>query len=147
MTLEEILDEWKKDAKMDRSELAKEASNVQNLHQKYLKHYVYEKLALKQLEIDLRKKNLEVYTYYTEGPSKETAATRDPKEFPARGKILRNDAPKYVEVDKEIIDLQLKVEYSKAKVEALEQIVKAVSGRGFLIKDAITFIRWQGGEG
>src|SRR6476660_460264 len=127
MTLEEILEEWKKDARMDRSELGKEAANCQNLHQKYLKHYIYERLALKQLEIDLKKKNLEVYTYYTEGPSKETAAKRDPKEFPARGKILRNDAPKYVEVDKEITDIALKVEYAKAKVDALEQIVKAVS--------------------
>ncbi len=147
MTLEEIFEEWKKDARIDRSELGKEAANGNCLHEKYLKLYTYEKLQLKTLEIQMKKKNLEVYTYYTEGPSKENATKRDPKEFPARGKILRNDAPKYVEVDKEITDMGLKLEYSKAKVETLEHIIKAIYGRGFLIKDAIAFARWQGGEG
>ncbi len=147
MTLEEIMDEWKSDARMDKSELGKEAMNCQLLHQKYLKLYIFERLALKTLEIQMKKKNLEVFTYYTEGPSKETALVRDPKQFPARGKILRNDAPKYVEVDKEITDMNLKIEYAKAKVDALEYILKAVTNRGYLIKDAIAWTKWQGGEG
>jgi len=147
MTLEEILEEWKKDSRMDHSELGKEAENCQRLHQKYLQNYLFEKLALKQLEIEFKKKQFEVYRWYTEGPSKETKEIRDPKNFPARGKILRNDAPRYIEIDDEITEMTLKVEYAKAKVEALEQIIKQIGGRGFLIKDAIVWHRWQNGEG
>lgn len=143
MTLDEILEMWQVDAKMDRSELGAEAARIPIMHHKYLRLFLHERLALKAAEKEYNVLKLETYEYYTQGPTKDSK--RDPKTFPARGVIMKNDAAMYLDADSDLAKAQLKVEYLKSKVEALEYIIKAVNNRSYLVRDAIDWHKWNGG--
>ena len=49
MKLEEILESWSKDSKIDNTELDKESLKIPSLHNKYLKMYTSENLLLRKM--------------------------------------------------------------------------------------------------
>ena len=55
MKLEEIQELWNRDREIDISELTTESIRIPQIHDKYLKIYVDEKIKLKSLEFDLSK--------------------------------------------------------------------------------------------
>jgi len=60
--------------------------------------------------------------------------------------ILKADLPMYMEADKDIIELNLRIGYQLEKIELLENIIKTISNRGFQIKNAIDWNKFiQGG--
>ena len=60
-------------------------------------------------------------------------------------KILRQDLDIYLQGDKQLGEFQQKIDYTKQKVDYLENIIKQLNGRGYLIKNAIDFMRFQTG--
>ena len=58
MKIDDVVEMWKKDCKIDETELSLESLNVPSLHAKYLKIYSNEKLKLRSL--NLKKKDLKV---------------------------------------------------------------------------------------
>ena len=131
MKLEEILSLWEKDCPMDTSELANEGARVPVLHHKYLTIYTDEKLKLRYLESNMKKLKLQKYEFYVQGPSKEDVEKG--WELPARGKVLKQDVSIYVDADKNINDLQLKIDYAKEKVDATMKIIDQINQRSYLI--------------
>ena len=59
--------------------------------------------------------------------------------------ILKTDVPMYMEADKEIIDISLKIGLQQEKVEFLESIIKSLNNRGYNIKAAIDWQRFING--
>ena len=55
-------------------------------------------------------------------------------------KLLKQDIPRYLESDADIINLLLKIDYQKEKVEAVKSIMSNINGRSFNIGNAI---KWQ----
>ena len=53
--------------------------------------------------------------------------------------ILKQEISTYMEGDKEIIDLSLRVGVAQEKVDFLDSIIKSLQTRGYLIKSAIDF--------
>lgn len=137
MKIEEILELWKEDSNIDRTELGDEALKIPKLHQKYYQIYIHERLNLRNLEASMKQLRLEKYEFYTQGPNEYT-----PKEWklPPKGLILKADIPMYMEADYEIIKLSLKIGLQQEKLEFLESIIKSLSNRGYNIKAAID---WQ----
>ena len=86
---------------------------------------------------------LQKYEFYTQGPSKETQDKG--WELPGKGMILKQEMPMYLEGDKDIIELSLKIGYQQEKVELLESIIKSLTNRGFQIKAAIDFYKFTMG--
>jgi len=144
MKVEEILAMWEKDAPMDSSELTNEGARVPVLHHKYLTIYTNERLNLRYLESQMKKLKLAKFEFYIQGPAKEDLEKG--WELPARGKILRQDAPLYVDGDKQINDLQLKIDYLKEKIEAITKIIDQINQRSYLIGHMIADTRWKGGS-
>jgi hypothetical protein len=60
--------------------------------------------------------------------------------------ILKPDIPMYIEADKDIVELSLKIGGQQEKVEFLESIIKSFQTRGYIIKNAIEFLRFQTGN-
>ena len=138
MKLEDILEQWKEDAEIDRTELGEEAVKIPKLHHKYFQIYVQEKLTLRSHESDMKKLKLEKYEFYTQG---HTDKTRNLGwELPSRGMILKADIPMYMDADKDLVKLSLKIGVQQEKIELLESIIKSLTNRGFQIKSAID---WQ----
>jgi hypothetical protein len=143
MKLEVIYDEWNKDSDIDMTELGQEAIKIPKLHHKYFQIYSAEKLLLRKYEAELKSLKLAKYEFYTQGPSRESQ--ENGWTLPARGMILKQEMPMYLEGDRELIDMSLKIGYQQEKVELLESIIKSLTNRGFQIKSAIDWNKFTMG--
>ena len=138
MKIEDILEQWKIDSEIDRTELGDEALRIPKLHHKYYQIYIQEKLTLRSQDADMKKLKLDKHEFFTQGHTEETRSKM--WELPARGLILKADIPMYMDADKDIIKLSLKIGIQQEKIELLESIIKSLTNRGFQIKSAID---WQ----
>ena len=144
MKLEYILELWSEDSKLDRTELSDEALKIPSLHHKYYQIYVRERLQLRAIEAELKKLKLEKYEFFTQGPNEETQKLG--WKLPAKGLILKQDIPMYMDADKEIISISLKIGMQQEKIELLESIIKSFQYRGYNIKSAIDFEKFKMGS-
>lgn len=143
MKFEEIFDQWKQDSEIDRTDLGNESLKIPQLHHKYYKILVAEKAQLRMLEGQFKQLKLAKYEFYSQGHTEETKALG--WELPARGLILKADIPLYIEADKDIIDMSLKIGMQQEKVEFCESIIKTLQTRNFLIKNCIDFVKFTMG--
>jgi hypothetical protein len=60
-------------------------------------------------------------------------------------KILRTDVNKYIEADRDIINLSLKIDYHMQMANYLEDIIRQINSRNFMIKSAIDWAKFQAG--
>ena len=65
---------------------------------------------------------------------------------PFQLKVLRNDVDKYIQSDKDIIRLSLKIDYHKERASYLEDIIKTIHSRNFVIKSMIDVMKFQAGD-
>lgn len=144
MKLEEIFEEWEKDGALDLSELAQESADIAKLHHKYYKYFVREKFVLSAYEAELKQLRFAKAVFFEEGPDQETAAKG--WQFPlGKTKILKSDIDRYVDVEKDVIELTLKVGTQKDKVQLLDSIIRMITNRNFQIKSAIDFLKFTQG--
>lgn len=141
MKLEDIFSLWEVDCKIDKTDLTNEAIKIPQLHHKYYRIYINERLTLRKYETQLKILKKDKFDFYTEGPTEETHALG--WRLPPRGKILKADANGYVETDKDIIDLTLKIGVQIEKTDLLESIIKSIANRNFIITNAIAFEKFQ----
>jgi len=143
MKIDEIYDKWGEDSNIDMTELGNEAIKIPKLHHKYFQIYSTEKLLLRKYESEMKMLKLEKYEFYTQGPSRETQEKG--WTLPARGMILKQEMPMYLDGDRELIELSLKIGLQQEKVELLESIIKSLTNRGFQIKSAIDWNKFTMG--
>ena len=136
--LESILALWEQDSKVDRLELDKESLKIPSLHNKYLKIYSTENLQLKKMVHELKELERNKFEYYSGKLSEEELNDFGWEQFDH--KLLKQDIPRYLESDADIINLLLKIDYQKEKVEAVKSIMSNINGRSFNIGNAI---KWQ----
>jgi hypothetical protein len=143
MDIEEIEKMWAQDAIIDETNLAKEGSKIPQLHSKYYKIYYRAAMRTNQLKAEL--KVLERYkTEYYNG----TMAEEDLKEKgwkPNPLKILRADLDRYIQSDKDIIQLCLKIDYQNGIAKFLEDVIKQINNRNFILRMQVDFIKFQNG--
>ncbi len=143
MNIDEIMSEWKTDSEIDVTELADESIKIAKLHQKYYEYLIKEKLLFKKNESDLKILRLEKYEFYTQGHNEETL--KKGWELPSKGMVIKSEIPMYLEGDKDIINLNLKISYQQEKIDLLQSIIKSLNNRGYNIKSAIDWIKFTSG--
>src|SRR5580658_4008909 len=94
MKLDEILEEFNKDAKIDRADLEGEAVRVDQLFYKYLKMVGPERKALKALFIQMKGLRKDKYEFYAQGPNETTPKARV---LPAKGIPWRAEIQVYLD--------------------------------------------------
>lgn len=135
MTLEEVFAEWHKDSKIDSAALDSEALKIPSLHQKYLEIFSKENLRLRKLRGEFKQCELAKFEYYSGKMDEAELEDRGWKQFNHR--LLKTDIPRYLEGDKDLIDLALKVGIQNEKVDALKSILSNVNNRSFNISNAV----------
>jgi uncharacterized protein (UPF0297 family) len=143
MTLEQIQELWSKDAPVDRTELANEASRIPQLHSKYFKIFSTERLLLKKLEQESKQLWKDLWEYYQGNFDYEELKERGWDQINQR--ILKADLGIHIDADQNWIDNNLKVAYQKEKVDFLEAIIKSLNNRGFNINAAIQWEKFKVG--
>jgi hypothetical protein len=148
MTIDEIFAEWDKDSQIDRTELGKEATDIPKLHNKYYRIYVQEKLKLIKQESDLKQITAIRHDFYSGAIDNDTLREMGwEEEFQTLGRrtILKTEIPRYLESDNLIINRKLKIATQQEKVALLDSIIKSFVSRGFNIKAAIEWSKFQVG--
>ena len=143
MKIEEIFNQWKEDAEIDRTELGEESLKIPKLHHKYYQILISEKLLLRAYEAEMKQLKLDKYEFFTQGPNEETKAKG--WEIPAKGLILKADIPMYMDADKDIVKLSLKIGLQQEKMELLDSIIRSLTNRGYNIKTALDWQRFTMG--
>jgi hypothetical protein len=140
MTLEELQQQVGKDFKLDDTELDSESVSIPLLHNKYLIHFNKFSLLLKKAEYEHKTMIKNKWEYYT--------GKADPsvyKEKPFDIKVLKSDVHIYMDSDPELQRADQKVAYLNQIVKYLEQILRGINNRSFLIKNAIEWKKFTSG--
>ncbi len=143
MKFDDIMHMWEQDAKMDRTELGEESVKIPLLHYKYYKLFVDEGLLYKKLEIDYKSLYKLKYEYYMGTLDQETIQQKGWE--PNSLKILKADLAVYTDADSDLQHIQARLDVQKQKITFLESVIKSISNRVFLIKNAIDWERFKVG--
>lgn len=143
MKLEDIVNLWKDDSKVDVSELGRESLRIPDLHHKYFKILSAERLMLRSYERDYNALYKAKYEYYTGVMDQESLNEKGWE--PWALKVLKQDIPMYLQSDPDMSDLQTKIDIQKEKIELLESVIKMIINRGFQIKNAIDWEKFKVG--
>ena len=143
MNLEEIQNEWEKDSKIDRTELGQESIKIPALHSKYYQMYSRERLQQARLVETLKLLRKDKWDYYSGNLDK--GELEEKGWYPFQMKVLKSDIPMYIDSDQEIVESNLKVAYSKEKVDFLEAIIRTLNLRSYQINNAINWEKFKVG--
>jgi len=141
--LDYIMEEHAKDIQIDDLNLDGESLKIPQLHNKYYKILVNESIILNRMNLDLQQLEAKKYEFYSHGgkaEEKETGWT-----LPPRGNIIRQDIDRFLNMDKDLIDAKVRVNFQKEKVKYLEEILNELNRRSFNIGNAIKFKIWKDG--
>ena len=144
MKFEEIQKLWSGDCEIDETELSQESVKILQLHNKYLILFHDERLRLRTMKFD-HSKLLKVKREYFSGRMDATELEAYDWE-PFQYKLLKADVQEYIDADDDIIEGKKKLSLQEEKVEYLESVVKSLTNRGYLIKNAIDWKRFTEGH-
>lgn len=140
MTLLELQEQIKHDLKLNGSELFEESLRTPDLHNKYSKILMVEKMALKKLEREMNVLHLERWEYYRKKSNPQVY-----EEKPLLKKILDTDVKHYLAADSEILTLQAKIDAKEELVEFLKRTMDQIMQRNWNIRNAIEFYKFTTG--
>ena len=144
MNFEEIQKLWTRDCPIDETELAQESVKIPQLHNKYLILYSNEKLRFKELRFLFTGLIKRKRDYYSGRMTEEELEAADWEPF--RIKLLKADVQEYIDADENVIESKKLLALQEEKVNYLESVVKGLSTRGYLIKNAIDWKRFTEGH-
>jgi hypothetical protein len=143
MTLDQILETYKRDCDIDRTELGTESLKIPVLHNKYFKLFSEERLRLKQQKIKRSTLYKQKYEYYMGILSHEELVANGWEPQPM--KILKQDMPIYLDADLDMQTIDAKIAMTEEKISALDNIIRSLRDRGFQIKAAIEWEKFKSG--
>lgn len=138
-----MLEEWKKDAVVDSTELGLASLKIPELHSKYLKIYFEQRRKLKGLEFESKELCLKKYEYYNGRLSEEELTQLNWEPFLKR--LMKNEIDMYIDSDKQIIEKNMRIVMQKEKLDFLEEVIKNLNQRNFQIKNAIDWRKFTQG--
>jgi hypothetical protein len=144
MKLSEIQDMWTKDAKINELDLGKSSIQIAELHAKYLNILTNTKLQLRKCEADYLRLRRSKFKFYRGEMTREELEELGWNQFQGL-KPLKNEVEDIVNCDEDVIRCIDKVEYMKAMLYQLEQIIRSLNGRGWEIKNAIEWTKFTNG--
>ena len=143
MKIEEIREMIAQDTKINTGSLDKEATDIPQIHNKYLCLLMDEKLVLTKYESDFRILNKNKWLYYSGKMSQEELKLLSWEVFELA--LLRTDVDRFIESDNDVIILQNKCIMQREKVNYLEQVVKLISNKIWNIRAALDWMKFTQG--
>ena len=144
MNTDDISKLWAEDSPIDGTNLVGESKKIPLLHSKYYNLYYREVLRVKKLKAEYKELERLKREYYDGSMDEITLKEQGWKPFQL--KVLRNDLDKYIQSDKDIIKLSLTIDFHTANANYLEDIIKTIHSRNFVIKNMIDILKFQAGD-
>jgi hypothetical protein len=144
MTLDALHTTWAADAQLDFSRPDAELRNIPLLHSKYWQIYTSERqrwvLVKQEYDALKRAKTDWLLGRLSDEEIKERGWA------PQQLHILRQDVESYLSADAELSMLSGKLENQKTKLDFLEDIVKNINARNFILKNYIEYLKFSQGS-
>lgn len=143
MTLDEINELWSKDSKVTPISVGDASVEVAKIQQKYIQYHSHERLVLKKYKTDYNVLLRAKYEYYN-----GTLAEEELKErgwAPQMMRILKADILMYINADKDIVALTLKIGMQEEKVFVLASAIKSLDNRHWNLKNFIEITKFNHG--
>jgi hypothetical protein len=147
LTLEQILEEWKKDCQIDDIELDKSSRETPKLHAKYVELLSTAKLQKHRKEMDFKKLLKDKFMWYNGKMDKQTMDDLGWQYDPFDGltKPMKSDMDYFYESDPQIQTLQTQIEYWKTVIDTLSEIVSNITWRHQTISNMIKWRQFTSG--
>jgi hypothetical protein len=100
-------------------------------------------LRVKKLRADLKELETAKYEYYTGSMAEEDLKQRGWKPYAL--KIMKSEVSRFIESDKDVINLSLTIDYVSQCASYLEDIIKQINSRNYFIRSAIDWAKFQSG--
>ena len=147
MTLDEIKKEWEKDCEIDDIELDKSSLEVPKLHAKYQDLLSSKILVMKQYQYKYDTLLKNKWLWYNGKMSQEQIKELGWEDDPLDGlKIMKNDLQLFYNSDKDIQELNAKIEYLKVTIEYLKECMQNITWRHQTIKNTIDWRKFMAGS-
>jgi hypothetical protein len=147
MTLDEIKKEWEKDCEIDDIELDKSSLEVPKLHAKYQDLLSSKILVMKQYQYKYDTLLKNKWLWYNGKMSQEQIQELGWSDDPLDGlKIMKNDLQLFYNSDKDIQELNAKIEYLKVTIEYLKECMQNITWRHQTIKNTIDWRKFMAGS-
>ncbi len=135
--LEDLLEMWRKDSIIDRTEPGKELINIPQLHSKYLNILSKHRMLSKEAEFKYNKMKKLKWEYYTGKLDDDQLKKHGWEPFPF---VLKSEITTYLESDDDINKYIVNKVIHDEIVEVCQSIMKELNGRTFQLRD---FIQWE----
>lgn len=143
MQIDEYEKMWAKDCEIDETNLVRESARIPVLHSKYYK--LYHRAAMKATKLRYDLKDLErLKTEYYNGTISEEDLKKNGWR-PNGTKLMKSEIPRRIETDKDVIELCLKIDYYSSIAKFLEDVLKQIHQRNFVIRNMVEMIRFNSG--
>ena len=140
MNLDELKLQVSQDLKVDDEHLDTESLKNQEIKAKYLEHKSKFELLLFKAKGDYKRLYREKWEYYGGKADAKIYASK-----PFDLKVLKTDLGVYISADEEIIDAENKIGYLETVVDYIKGVIKSVDNRGWDIKNAIEWKKFEAG--
>ena len=140
MNLEELKLQVSQDLRVDDEHLDTESLKNQEIKATYLDHKSKFELLLFKAKGDYKRLYREKWEYYGGKADAKIYATK-----PFDLKVLKTDLGVYISADEEIIDAENKIGYLETVVDYIKGVIKSVDNRGWDIKNAIEWKKFEAG--
>ena len=140
MTLDELKQQVREDLKVDDEHLDTESLKNQEIKATYLDHKSRYELLLYRAKGDYKRLYREKWEYYGGKADAKIYASK-----PFDLKVLKTDLSVYITSDEEVIDAENKIGYLETVVDYIKGVIKSVDNRGWDIKTAIDWKKFEAG--
>ena len=144
MKLSDLQQSWAEDCKIDELNLGKESARTPNLHAKYLNYLTSSRLNLRKAESEYFNLRRLKYKYYRGELTQVELDDNGWLQWQGN-KPLKNEMDEFLQCDKDLIELQDKIEYFKTVLYQLEQIIRSLNSRTWDIKNCIEWNKFTSG--
>lgn len=135
--IDELLEMWRKDAEIDRTEPGKALLDIPKLHSKYLNILSRHRLLVKEAEFKYNKMKKVKWEYYTGKMDDATLKHYGWEPFPF---ILKSDITTYLDSDEDLNKFLANKAMHEEIVDVCNAILKELNSRTFQLRD---FISWE----
>ncbi len=142
--LEELLEMWRQDSDIDRTEPDKELLNIPKLHSKYLNILSRHRLLSKESEFKYNKMKKIKWEYYTGKMDDDELKKYGWEPFPF---VLKSDITTYFDSDEDLNKLSASKIMHDEIVDVCQSIMKELNSRTFQLRDYIAWERFIQGIG
>lgn len=143
-TLQDIEQQWEKDAVISQTDLAETSMRTGKLHWKYYRIMVQEKYGLFELEEELKRLEYNLELLY-QGRLVDDDYDRLGWEPLDKIPPTAAERTKAVAIDQRMLEMRSKMLRQSLKVDALKDIITQINGRQWIIRNTLEALKWESG--